>query len=273
MNFLEQISVSIRHHPFLEHAEWLWNRLRPAYNYLIDRLAHKGLQRTINGTDCILILPELRQVPEIYEPDVWQSLMSHLYPGSIFVDVGAYIGVYSIAAAKRVGKTGKVFAFEPDPNNFLNLNKQICLNDVVDQIEIIPNIVGESNEIVEFYSGSNLQSSVLRREVQNTEADLIQCVSLDQFFPTQSIHTLKIDVEGYEEPVLRGARELLTDPKRRPEFIYLEVHLYAWSQIGTSWDSLLDLMYQYHYDVACLDGSPPKTITFWGEVLGTKKPS
>src|SRR5437868_2900333 len=50
-----------------------------------------------------------------WQPEVWESLSPKLREGSVFLDVGAHIGYFSLKAAPKVGKTGRVIAFEPNP--------------------------------------------------------------------------------------------------------------------------------------------------------------
>src|SRR5437016_2313507 len=112
------MSVWVRHQSPLHRANWLWNRLRPVYNRAIGKFWHNGLERVVNGSDRVLICPELRSVSEQYEPDVWREVMAELRPGDTFVDVGAFIGLYTVAAASRLRNYGRIVAFEPDRRNF-----------------------------------------------------------------------------------------------------------------------------------------------------------
>jgi hypothetical protein len=111
MNIIERIATQIRHSKFLSSNYRLWNFIRPIYNTLISFVGKNGLKRKINGSDTILVLPEFRGVPEVYEPDVWHHIIGNIKAGDVFVDVGAYIGLYAIAVGKRVGLPGKVFDF------------------------------------------------------------------------------------------------------------------------------------------------------------------
>src|SRR6266404_6819875 len=52
----------------------------------------------------------------VWQPEVWNSLAPSLPPGAVFLDVGAHIGYFSIKAADRVGNSGRVVAFEPNPD-------------------------------------------------------------------------------------------------------------------------------------------------------------
>src|SRR5262245_485807 len=99
---IERVSRWARHLPLVERADWLWDPIRPVYQRVINRLGRNGLKRTINGSDRILISPRAHGVSEKYEADVWQALMSELKPGDTFVDVGSFIGLYTIAVALRL---------------------------------------------------------------------------------------------------------------------------------------------------------------------------
>ena len=102
MNAFEKISTWVRHLPVLEQAQWLWTPLRPVYDRAVNRLARNGLERIVNGTDRILISPKFRGIPQEYERDVWRALMSELKADDTFVDVGAFVGLYTIAVARRL---------------------------------------------------------------------------------------------------------------------------------------------------------------------------
>jgi hypothetical protein len=68
--------------------------------------ARQAIPRCINGVDSIRVSPRLRNVSDEYEPEIWPVLMNELKSGDVFVDVGAHIGLYTCAAANRVGSTG-----------------------------------------------------------------------------------------------------------------------------------------------------------------------
>src|SRR5260370_32215298 len=112
MHKLEHLCVSLRHSAGLAQADWLWDCLRAPYNNLVAWYGRNGLKRTINGTDALRILPHYRSVAESYEPDVWKHIMARVQPADVIADVGANIGLYSVALGMRVGRSGRVVAFE-----------------------------------------------------------------------------------------------------------------------------------------------------------------
>ena len=150
MHIAERASIAIRHNPFLKRAGWLWDGVRPLYDQVIAYVGRNGLERIINGTDRILIAPEVRDLPETYEPDVWRSLMEEVRPGDIVADVGTFIGLYAIALAKRVEGTGRVIAFEPEERSFSILREHVKLNGVEERVELIRAAVGAKNGDVNF---------------------------------------------------------------------------------------------------------------------------
>src|ERR1039457_3574457 len=128
MTHLENIVGWIRHRSGLRKATWLWDVIRPLHDGCWRILARNGIPRIINGTDQMGISPRLRRMRDEYEPEVWRNLMGEVRAGDSFVDIGAFHGLYTVAVGKRVGKEGRVYAFEPDPANFSFLKEHITLN-------------------------------------------------------------------------------------------------------------------------------------------------
>jgi FkbM family methyltransferase len=248
---------------------WLWDWVRPHYNGVIALLGRSGLERTINGTDRILIYPRFRQVSETYEPQVWNHLVAQVRPGDVVADVGAFIGLYTVSLAKRVGPFGRVVAFEPDPENFTALKAQVELNRVSDRVELIQAAAGVQNGTVPFEVGRASESHVgLGSE---NGARTVQCVRLDDVFADRRLDIIKIDVEGYEEEVLKGSARLLQDDSRRPRAIYIEVHPYAWPATGTSSESLLGFLSRCNYQVVSLNGQTIEQIDSYGEIVARRR--
>jgi FkbM family methyltransferase len=269
VNVLEHFCIKLRHSPLLSRAEWLWDALRPSYNNLVALLAARGLERRINGTDTIRVSPAFRNTPEIYEPEVWQLLMSNVRSGDIIADVGAYVGLYTVALAQRIGDNGKVIAFEPDPGNFAALSEHVQLNDVGSRVKVVQAAVGAKDGQVPFHANSSSQSGFCTEHSQNKSTQ-VDCMTLDNFTQLKRLDILKIDVEGYEEHVLKGAAGLLSEPKRRPRLIFIEVHPYAWQAAGTTSDSLKSLLSRHGYSLSRPDNSSVNTIDFYGEIVAAQ---
>ncbi len=272
MHYLEKTAIKIRHSPFLRRLSYLWDFIRPIYEYLIKVVYKDGLTRVINGTDVMFISPECRNVAEIYEPGVWRRLMQEVCEGDIVADVGAFIGLYTVALAKKVGKRGKVIAFEPDPKNAAMLKKHIKLNKISSKVELLNIAIGDANGLLRFHSGSdNLSHVVLSTSLNAKKKCMEICAkTLDNVFHKRIVNIIKIDVEGYEEKVLLGARNLLNRKTGYPRAIFMEVHPYAWGETGSTGEQIASLLINTGYRVETVDGKPVKSVKNHGEIVALK---
>jgi FkbM family methyltransferase len=265
MHLIERLSITLRHSPLLGNATWLWDRVRPSYNRLISRLGGGGLERNINGSDRVLLLPKFRSVTEEYEPEVWSLIMSEVRPGDVVADVGVYIGLYTVALAARVGPAGRVYAFEPNPESCQYIKAHLDLNRVAERVELVEAALGVQDANIAFDVKGGITGHVCG--TQDDGAEVLPCMRLDTFLAGRGLDVLKIDVEGFEEMVLRGATELLRDPARKPRAIFIEVHPYAWPDLGVSSESLLELLANCSYRVTDVQGRSVSRIERYGEIV------
>jgi FkbM family methyltransferase len=234
----------------------VWNRLRPYFDRLLVHLHPTGIEWNINGMDRVRLHPSLRMISVIHEPQAWHRVMSEIRPGDVIVDVGASIGLYSVAMAQRAGPTGRVIAYEPDLHNGILLGEHVRLNALADRVRMVPAAVGAMNGPLHFQGGGGPYSHITLTAGIGSFA--VPCVTLDDELAGRSVDVLKIDVEGFEEEVLKGARRLLADRARGPRFILFEVHPWRWEQLGlsTTVGSLVRLLEAEGYELATPDGSP-----------------
>lgn len=262
--YLERCFKRIRHSALLKHAAPLWDAVRPVYNSLLAVLGRSGLNRNINGTDMVKLCPECRDFSEVYEPEVWSRVMRNLKVGSRVIDVGAHVGLYAMAFGKRVGPQGCVLAAEPDPENLDRLHKHIALNGLKEVVRVVPAGMADAP------GTAGLSMDSLQSHVSSGGGSVqIKLETLDRVTGDHRWDLLLIDVEGYEEKVLRGGLELLGDPARRPGMIMIEVHPYNWPEIGTTSASLLELLRTKGYAVTTLAGSPVTEIAAYGHIVAT----
>ncbi len=267
MNLLERYCISLRHHPVLENT-FVWGAIRPVYNIFLGVIAsRKGVERTMNGTDSIRLHSRWRGIQEVYEPFVWKHCMGNVPEQGVVVDVGAFVGLYTIAFAKRVGPQGSVVAFEPESTSFKWLQRHVVLNNVQNRVRLIPAAVGDRIGKIGFVEGRDSQSRVGETAAGGQPAAI---TTLDEEFPNQRVDLIKVDVEGYEEKVLWGGTRLLKDTTRCPRFIYIEVHPYAWKEVGTTSESLLELLKECNYKILDLAGRSVEKIDFYGEIIAYK---
>ena len=261
----ELYSRSVRHSEALRRADMLWNIARPCYNRALALVGRQGLERNINGTDLIRVHARCRGVQEKYEPEVWSHLLDSLHSGDCVVDVGAHIGLYSIAMAKRIRPDGKVYACEPDASNRRLLIENVRLNELERRVVCLPIAISSSDGLAGFVENSNNESHIAFGD-QNAPSE-VPCFRLDTLFRTSRVDILKIDVEGFEEHVLRGAVELLSHAALRPRLICLEVHPYAWHSAGTESDAVFKFLSEVHYRLFTVSGEPITAIENYGHVF------
>ena len=159
------------------------------------------------------------------EREVQAALLQYLRPGMTFYDIGANIGFLSLLAARAVGKDGKVFAFEADPDVAARLRENVARNEFPG-ITVQEKAVNDKSGPV-FFARTDPSTSPdrgLGHIVNQGGAGTIQVegISLDDFAnAAMAPDFLKCDVEGAESDVFRGAQKLLAE--KRPG-ILCEMH-------------------------------------------------
>jgi FkbM family methyltransferase len=133
---------------------------------------------------------------------------SRLRP-SIFIDVGANVGLYScIAGTHRVAP--RIVAFEPDPRNFAGLVRNIALNKLDDLIEARPHAVGDVEGDGSLFIAPLANSGLSTIRPDGTHRVRVTPLDSALRLSGETI-AVKIDVEGHEPSVLRGANSLFSD--------------------------------------------------------------
>jgi FkbM family methyltransferase len=131
-------------------------------------------------------------------------------PGMIVVDVGANIGIYTKFFSKIVGPSGKVVAFEPSSENFIYLRQNT--SDLTN-VHLHEAAVGDESGTVTLYISKDLNVDHRTYDTgENREQVNVQIYKLDDIFPKGSrVDILKIDVQGFEPAVIRGAERLISE--------------------------------------------------------------
>src|SRR5215211_1780142 len=144
--------------------------------------------------------------------------------GDIVIDIGAHMGRYTIISSKRVGTEGKVVAIEADPDNFEMLNRNIKLNQLTNIIPVNYAVYSKETKIKLYLPEEELghtiynTTMVLDRAKANEKFIEVNANTLDNLLQEngieqQQVNWIKIDVEGAEFEVLKGATTILSKCK------------------------------------------------------------
>lgn len=164
-----------------------------------------------------LITEQLREFGAHQRSDL-AALLSLVRPGDVVVDVGAHIGTFTVPLARRVGPSGRVTAFEPAAVNRALLAENVEQNDAADVVAVRGELVGsEGGDAYRPTVPAGNTGAAAFESDDRTVASPLPRTTLDAWWAAEGrppVEVLKIDVEGMELDVLRGAEELLS--KRHP---------------------------------------------------------
>lgn len=203
-----------------------------------------------------------------YEPDVAWVLMRALRPGDNAVDVGACVGFFTLLMSRLVGPEGRVISIEPGVDNLERLRQNLLLNPGT--VEIIDQPLSHKAEQVKFWYNQDSSGGHALWDPgkwhQNVESQKVQFYSareattLNRICPNPC-RLIKIDTEGAEDAVLRGASTVLFD--RHPPFVVAEINEFGLAQMQSSPDILRAYMRLMGYDTFMLhsDGAKPEPVS------------
>ncbi len=185
-----------------------------------------------------------------FEEEEINCLESYVEEDSICIDVGANVGIYSIFLA-RIASKGCVHAFEPHPLNrkILQLNAELNGRS---NIEIHHFLVGDRKGMTDFSISSDLAYSSMIPTKRKAETGRIRmpCITLDELFShsRKRIDVIKIDTEGAELLVLKGAESLLRNPEIKPRALLIEINQENQTGYGYKAEEIRDFMIQHGYE-------------------------
>jgi len=142
-----------------------------------------------------------------FEAEKQKILLENIKDGFVFYDLGAHTGYYSLQASMLVGKGGMVYAFEPNPRNISYLKQHFAINKI-ENVSIVEFAVGDHDGNIPFALGN---SSFVGHISQDGDIN-VKILSLDSSVARGDFKKpdfVKIDVEGAELSVLKGARSIL----------------------------------------------------------------
>jgi FkbM family methyltransferase len=214
------------------------------------------------GGEWMWLHPRFLTEPLDLEPDVQAKFREFIRQGDTVLDIGAYVGTHTVLAAKLTGPGGRVFAFEPSPSNFQYLAYHCRRNSRHASAfqSLVSDRAGERLPFHLLNDGDSTSNSMTFDESIGaaTRTIEVESVTVDGFCAEHNARPafIKIDVEGAESMVLRGAARVLHEC--RPTII-LALHP-QWLPGGVTPESIRQFLGEAGYDVTTLDGQPAKDL-------------
>ena len=210
---LKKLFVTLRaqgRHPLNQKPAW-----RAALDFSVAQVAARLVPGEVcvpfpNGTR-LLVPPHMKGAAHFIYPGLCEFedmgfALHFLRPDDLFLDVGANIGAYTVLAAGAVGCC--VIAFEPAPATFRSLQANLQLNGLTAKATAHNLALGKDEGVLKFTDGLGTENCV--QAAGSTSASVtVKVSSLDRLLGEQAPVLMKIDVEGFETEVFRGATALL----------------------------------------------------------------
>lgn len=155
-----------------------------------------------------------------YEPMLQRAIRDFVRPGMTVYDVGAHIGYWSLCFSRTVGSVGRVFSFEPLPQNFLRFQMNIGLNGLQSIVCAMALAASDENGVARFqvHTGSSMgkltgvhgrDSTCLAEIVVSTQR--LDAFVYDDYHPPPAL--IKMDIEGGELKAIPGMECILEEAR------------------------------------------------------------
>jgi FkbM family methyltransferase len=226
-----------------------WRRLDPKIREYLRSLFYEilwwqswgqGLVNSLPGREIVRIHPRYRYTSCNLEE--YYAFREAVRSGDVALDVGANVGFYTILLAQWVGERGRVYALEPVPAVFQALCRHVSLNGVVDRVQCrqiaASESTGQQHMLVTPFIGINRLVGPEEKALDQQHFS-VAAMTLDEFCHQENVtpRFIKIDVEGHELSVLRGARGVI----RRAGSglaLFAELHPSLWPELGISQEDI-----------------------------------
>lgn len=238
--------------------------------YLFLRKTRSEIRRRLESSPPSVGIIKLGDVSFPYDLEVDPRMMRAIYfgdygleiailleqflrPGMTFLDLGANVGYFSALALDLVGSKGHVHSFEPVPSLFSRLER-VAQANLEYNLACTRCALGESEDVLPISVAGNINAGWNTMvpgfmEIEASERIAVKVQRLDGYLEAKkidSIDLIKIDVEGFELPVLRGTRAFFNKTAKKPPII-CEVAPEAYFKLGSSLGDLKTLMEEYGY--------------------------
>jgi FkbM family methyltransferase len=244
---------------------FLLKLVRATESRILSRFLNGTAEKEINGIRFDFDFELDHNIREMYvgnyEVEAVDCIKKLLKERDVFIDVGANIGYLSAVAAGCVGKEGEVHSFEPVPEYFQKLKEMADKNPAykirVNQCALADKPGAMRIAVSKVNVGNNSMVLGLIDEKKQKDHISVSVCTLAQYIEQRKINRIsmiKIDVEGFEFPVLKGLQPFFKTAAKRPP-ILCEIMPEAYPLLGYSLEQLADYMENWSYDSFSLKGN------------------
>lgn len=277
----------------LKYIVWKYPFLRTVFKpYLLAKQSYNGRKRSremsavsylkdILDNDPILKVDEFRGkfmmninsslfdrlvLEKKYEPELLEYCQKYFNPDRDVIDIGANIGFFSVYFAKSLNR-GKVLAIEPAETALKFLYRNLELNNVRNKVDVFEGVISDLSGLSEIKTiQGNEEYSTIGKLIHPSAVDKqyslqkAKSFTLDDIVDQRSIDPgfIKIDVEGAENLVFKGAGKVLAE--RRP-VILCELSDYLLKENGSSAIEVIKMIKEYKYNI--FDPEAPSLEVGW----------
>lgn len=193
----------------LPFTSWLYSKVfHAAYGLSDENIVFRGKQFLVSTKDTSMVPSIMNQDYESFELDLYSQLVK---PNMTILDVGANLGIYSVLGSDLVGPSGKVYAFEPVPENLALLNHNIKLNGAKN-VTVVPKAISDKvGESEIFLAPGSIGTHSMG--AKSKTCITIKTDTIDNFVNQNhlKVDLIKMDIEGYEGHAIRGGNITLSN--------------------------------------------------------------
>lgn len=254
MSFIKRIYKLLPSQGLKERAKEIY--FNTQHGETFSRNAGNYLTKFKNGIRMLTKLPMYYIVKDIHRYEQYYTIASD----DVVIDAGANHGYLSIYYGKKVGLSGKVYAFEPDEINIAEMKENIALN-AVDNIQIQSELIWNENTQIAFYEAGTVSSSI-HYKPENAKEILKDAITIDAFCEQQNLERLdfiKMDIEGAEIEAMDGLVTILE--KFKPNFAIASYHWIDGKQTYAAVEAFFE---KHNYPYKTVFYKDGEVITFAG---------
>ena len=155
---------------------------------------------------------------------------NYILEGMVIFDIGSHTGQYTIPFAKKVGAKGHVFAFEPENDGFNAIKNNLIINNLKN-VNVFKLAISDRNKEINFYKRPDKDTHSIFKETSSPSEiseqiiEVVRSQTIDALFEKKIVDRIpdliKIDTEGAEIKILRGAKTTLQSVK----LLLIEIHI------------------------------------------------